>query len=534
MKELKINRKIFIILIFIFLVNVCDAQTIFQKSYINTVDIGYSIQSDNSGFVIAGTTSSSEGSGGKDVLLLKTDLNGEILWAKAIGGVNDEMAYSIKKTSDDGYIIVGSTASYVNVPSDNSNFYIIKTDAYGSVQWTRAIGSNNTEVAKDVIETWDNKFAVVGFTRSIGPGNEDVYFVGLDSNGNLLWSYGMGSSGSDLGNSLVQTSTNEFIIVGSTTGFGAEGEIPYLIKTSEEGELQNPTYTFDLNTNFETQKRYFTKIINGYFNDFAITGSVGLGSIGDAQHFILDIGQDISLNWMKKYILNSGEGVGTSIEKTADGGFIMGGTMGIDRPALIKTDEIGQLQATMVYSEIGSSYHGKGLDVKPTMDGGYTIVGFRYNSSDTSLYLIKVDSELSSGCEEQNNLINDVSTMNPEVNYETATFAAGSNYIAIDSGVIVDIVPLVNIICETVGIDNHPQVYNELKILQSNNSIDFRLDNNNDFIHAINIYDVVGLKLESIYQDQNRISTIKLSPGIYFYHVVTNNMVHYSGKFIVQ
>lgn len=534
MNNLIVYSKIHFILIFVFLVNICDAQTIFQKSYINSQNIGYSIQSDNSGFVIAGTTSDSEGQGGKDVLLFKTDLNGEILWAKAIGGANDDIAYSIKKTSDNGYIVVGSTASYVNFPSDPSNFYIIKTDFLGNVQWTRAIGSYNVEVAKDVIETYDNKFAVVGFTTSIGPGSEDVYFVGLDSNGNLIWSYGMGSSESDLGNSLVQTSNNEFIIVGSTTGFDAEGEIPFLIKTSEEGVLQNPTYTFDLNTNFEIQKRYFTKIIDGYYNDFVITGSVGLGSIGDAQHFILDIGQDITLNWMKKYGLNSGDGVGTSLEKTSDGGFIMGGTMGFDRPVLIKTDGIGQLQATMVYSETSSSYNGKGLDVKPTVDGGYAIVGFRYNSSDTSVYLVKVDDELSSGCEEQNNYGNYPSIMNPVFNYEFATFATGSNYIAIDSGVVVDIVPYVNTICETVGSSQYSQVKNEIKIHQSNNLVDFRLDDNNDFIEAITIYNLGSVKLKSLDQNNISISTFKLSHGIYFYKVVTNNHVHYSGKFIVQ
>lgn len=506
------------------------AQSIFQKNYLGANEsIGYSIQADSTGYILAGTTSSS-GQGGQDVLIIKTDLDGNIAWAKTIGGTGDEVAHCIKKTSDGGYIIVGSTSSYVYAPVDSSNFYIIKLNNSGSVQWTRAIGSIDVEVANDVVETYDHKFAIVGYTKSIGPGNEDIYFMELDTAGSLLWSYGIGGSGSDFGNSLVQTSTHDFFIVGSTTGFSAGGQIPFLIITNELGVLQNPSYTFELNTTVTTKKRYFTKIIEGYFNDYVITGSDGLGSIGDAQHFILDIGQNIAVNWMKKYFLNSGEGVGTSLEKTLSGGFIIGGTMGIDHPALIKTDGIGQLISTKFYPDIGSSYYGKGLDVKPTSDGGFALLGYRYNSTDTSVYLIKTNSNLSSGCDEHDGFINSVSNMNPTLNLQTATSATGSNYIAIDSGVVATAFPFMNVICFTVGINHDFPALEAFQIHQSDNSIEFQLNDPNDFIVNAKIFSSLGGEVKLM--NQPYISINSLARGIYFYQVITDRQKCYGGKFI--
>jgi hypothetical protein len=533
MKNMIIYSKRLFIILCVFIVSKSDAQSVFQISYAGVhQNMGYSIQTDNSGFVIAGTTSNA-GQGGKDVLLMKTDLDGNILWAKTIGGKGNDVATAIKKTTDGGYIIVGSTSSYVYAPVDSSNFYIIKTDYSGNVQWTRSVGSYNTEVATDVIETYDNKYAVVGYTRSVGPGNADVYFIELDSNGNLQWSFGMGSSENDFGNSVVQTSANEFIIVGSTTGFSAGGQIPYLITTSESGVVQS-SYTFDLNTTVTTKKRYFTKIIEGYYNDYLITGSDGLGSIGDAQHFVLDISQNTAINWMKKYYLNSGPGVGTSLEKTMDGGFIIGGTMGIDHPALIKIDAIGQLQATKYFPAVSSSYSGKGLDVKQLNSGGFVLAGYRYNASDTTVYLIKTDSTLSSGCDEGPGFSNTVDNMNPTANGQTTTSATGSNYIAVDSGIVATAYPFMDVLCIINGVDQNLLSEKTLEIQQSSNSIYFLLNDANDFIQEINIYSVLGDKIKSTEPYTKCIPTHNFTKGIYFYQVVTNNQKFFSGKFIIR
>src|SRR3989344_4013325 len=162
---MKTNTGTLILTLSLLFVNHVFSQSVFQKTYGGLTSIGYSLEVDSSNFVIAGTTSIS-GAGGQDVFVMKTDNDGNILWAKTIGGNKDDIAYSIKKASDGGFIIVGSTASYVSVVGDNSNVYIIKMDAIGNVEWTRSIGGNDKDEAKDVIQTYDNKYAIVGNTKS--------------------------------------------------------------------------------------------------------------------------------------------------------------------------------------------------------------------------------------------------------------------------------------------------------------------------------------------------------------------------------
>lgn len=522
----------------LFFANSVFSQSVFQKTYGGLTSIGYSLEVDSSNFVIAGTTSVS-GQGGQDVFVMKTDNDGNILWAKTIGGSKDDIAYSIKKTSDGGFIIVGSTASYVSVPTDNSNVYVIKMDASGSVEWTRSIGGNDEDIAKDVIQTFDNKYAIVGNTKSFGSGNEDVYLIELDSVGNLLWDYAIGSTGSDLGNDLIQYSPgDDIIIVGSTTGFGAGGEIPYLIKISELGVLID-SYTYDLATSVSIKKRYFTKIDRGWYPAYVITGSDGLGSIGDAQSFILELFSNLSISSMKKYYMNSGASIGASIQMTAGGSYIIGGTMGVDRPALIRVDYFGNLIASKFYPDLGISANGKGFDVKQINGNQFIFTGMRYTGSDTSVFLIKTDStDLSSGCQEQAGFFDGTSSaseiMNPIASSQTSISTSVTSFVAIDSGIVAGANPVVTTICTTAGIDDYVFDSNTLQLNQSQSAIDFILNDNTDRIKNIEIYSVLGTKLRVSFENNQTVSTSEFSNGVYFYRVLTSNKVSYTGKFIVQ
>lgn len=525
----------------LFFVNPVFSQSVFQKTYGGLTSIGYSIEVDSSNFVIAGTTSIS-GAGGQDVFVMKTDNDGNVLWAKTVGGDKDDIAYSMKKTSDGGFVVVGSTASYVSAPADNSNMYIIKMDASGNVEWTRSVGGNDLDEAKDVIKTYDNKYAIVGNTKSFGAGNEDVYLIELDSAGNLLWDYTIGGTGSDFGNGLIQFSAvGDIIVVGSTTGFSAGGEIPYLIKTSELGVLLN-SYTYDLATSVSTKKRYFTKIDRAWSPALScvITGSDGFGSIGDAQHFILNLSSTtLSINWMKKYYMNSGAGVGSSIRMIAGGNYIIGGTMGIDRPALIKVDFAGTVLETKFYPDLGTSANGKGFGVQQINNEQFIFTGMRYNSSDTTVFLIKTDSTyLSSGCQEQPGFFNGTSSvsaaMSPISIAQTSISTNVTSFVAIDSGVVSVANPVVTTICTTAGLEEYVYDSNSLQLDQSDNTVDFILKDNLDKIKGIEIYSVLGNKVKVAIENNQTISTNEISSGVYFYRIITNNKIPYTGKFIVK
>lgn len=141
---------------------------------------GYSmVQTPDGGFVIAGFTCS-YGAGGADFWLLKTDASGAILWNRTYGGSGDEIARTVIQTDDGGFILIGSTTSNGAGKHDT---LLVKTDASGALQWNRTYGGVGEDEAYSVIQTTDGGFAFTGFTNSTGVGNYDAWLVKTDTNG---------------------------------------------------------------------------------------------------------------------------------------------------------------------------------------------------------------------------------------------------------------------------------------------------------------------------------------------------------------
>jgi len=95
-------------------------------------------QTADGGYIVAGYTNGNY-TGGVDVYLIKTDSNGDTLWAKNYGGIYAEHGYSVQQTTDGGYIIAGYTMSFGAGVTD---IYLIKTDSIGAILWTKTFGGD--------------------------------------------------------------------------------------------------------------------------------------------------------------------------------------------------------------------------------------------------------------------------------------------------------------------------------------------------------------------------------------------------------
>jgi hypothetical protein len=203
-------------------------------------DSGNSLQqTGDGGFIIAGTTDSF-GAGDTDVYLVKTDANGTELWSKTFGGSGSDEGRSVQQTSDGGYIMIGTT-----LPSEPGfhDVLLIKTDANGNELWSKTLGGSQSDYGSQVRQTSDGGFIIAGGTDSFGGGETDVYLVKTDASGVELWSKTFGGSDYDSGASVQQTSDGGYIIAGYTNSFGAGGGDAYLIKTDASGdELWSKTF----------------------------------------------------------------------------------------------------------------------------------------------------------------------------------------------------------------------------------------------------------------------------------------------------
>lgn len=164
----------------------------------------------------------------------------------SFGTINYEEAQSVQFTSDQGYIMAGRTSTQVFGGEDAT---LVKTDANGSTIWSKVFGGSKFEIFNFVREvnflpSINPKFVAAGFTKSYGFGGDDVYLVGVDANGNQLFSNTFGGIASDKGH-CVQPITDPvdgpgYIIVGETKSFPSAfpGKNIYVIRTDGFGNLK--------------------------------------------------------------------------------------------------------------------------------------------------------------------------------------------------------------------------------------------------------------------------------------------------------
>ena len=191
------------------------------------------VTSDGS-YVISGTTSSYGATYG-DFLLLKTDSAGIVQWASAYGGLANDLGYDLEPTSDGGYIMVGCTFSFGAGMTDT---YLVKADANGVEQWSKYFGGTNWEAGYGVKQTADGGYIIAGYTASMGAGSYDGWLIKTDANGIEQWNQTYGGTGYDILEDIEVTDDGGFIITGQTYSSGAGSSDVWLVKTDGNGVEQ--------------------------------------------------------------------------------------------------------------------------------------------------------------------------------------------------------------------------------------------------------------------------------------------------------
>ncbi|MHC4281736.1 MAG: hypothetical protein ACYSWZ_01995 [Planctomycetota bacterium] len=231
-------------------------------------DFGESVcQTSDGGYITVGHTYSSD-SFDYDIYLVKSEPNGNIQWQNTFGGDDWDQAYSVQQTLDGGYIIAGFTYS---VGSGESDMYLLKVDSGGGKDWDKYFGGAYWDEGYSVRQTSDEGYIIVGLTFSSGAGEYDVYLIKTHSNGNKQYEQTFGGTGDDNAWSVCQTTDGGYMIAGYTESFGAGGRDVYLIKTDSATELDWQT-TFDRSNDdlgyFVQQTQDGGYIIAGYTSDY--------------------------------------------------------------------------------------------------------------------------------------------------------------------------------------------------------------------------------------------------------------------------
>ncbi len=155
--------------------------------------------------------------------LVKVNANGGLQWTKYYGFI----AKSLVETDDGGYVLTGYDYEF---DSDDYNMWLLKADANGNVEWNKTIGGTDWDYAQSVTKTSDEGYAVAGYSRSYGSGLYDFWLIKTDNSGNVQWNQTYGGGSVDQAFSIIETSDRGYLMIGKTDSFGAGSSDFWLVK----------------------------------------------------------------------------------------------------------------------------------------------------------------------------------------------------------------------------------------------------------------------------------------------------------------
>ncbi|MBK8341865.1 MAG: T9SS type A sorting domain-containing protein [Bacteroidetes bacterium] len=166
----------------------------------------------------------------------------EIQWQNTIGGNKEDVIYSCKKTLDDGFILGGTSSSTSSGDKSENNmglsattdYWIVKTDAAGNIEWENTIGGNKDDELRDIIPTADGGYLAAGFSysgiggdktesRISGPFYADYWVLKLNATGDILWQNTIGGGFDDELYCVIENEDGSFYLGGqSSSEIGAD------------------------------------------------------------------------------------------------------------------------------------------------------------------------------------------------------------------------------------------------------------------------------------------------------------------------
>jgi hypothetical protein len=329
---------------------------VWQKSFGGSNnDVAWAMdQTDDGGIVVAGYSRSNDGdiisnNGLTDYCIMKLDASGNLEWEKSIGGSDDDWAFAIRQTTDEGFIVAGhSKSNDIDVSGNHGewDYWVVKLNANGNLLWQKSLGGSDDDEAYSVVETSDGGFVFAGGSDSNdgdasgNHGDGDAWIVKLDVSGNLVWQKSLGGSGDDYAYSIQQISGDGFIVAGSSP--------------SNDGDVS--------------------------------------GNHGHSDYWIVKLDEGGNLLWQKSFGGSDYEEA-NSVQQTFDGGFIVAGysyssdgdvsiNHGLTDYWIVKLDPAGNLHWQ---KSLGGISYDKSSSIHQCTDGGFVIAGLSFsNDGDVS------------------------------------------------------------------------------------------------------------------------------------------------------
>jgi hypothetical protein len=358
-------------------------------------EIGYSLREIyNRQYILVGSTSS-YGAGVTDVYIILIDSMGQEVWNKVYGGpLADVGTCVLFNPVDSGFVFTGYSASYGNGGYD---VMAMRTNKRGEIIWQKYYGTAEWDFGNEAVITGDGNIIICG-TSFGGPyGKSDGYIVKVDINsGEKIWEKHFGRNESDEFLRVKLRSPGSIIIGGNSNSYGDFNSDFWLLELTNSGDS---IISKNIGTSGKKEKLY--DFIIDKDSNIVIAGSFDTSAVNSGKNVAYLYKISLGFNYVNSFKFGGGAGSNDhfrSICEPASGGYyfmsrsVLNGANGTDvQPYLVDNQFIFIGAKTH-----GDNYEDMGNQVIPTSDGGFALVGYRSESEtgQPSLYFLKLDFQL--------------------------------------------------------------------------------------------------------------------------------------------
>jgi len=205
--------RVFSIILFISFIAISLNSATWERSFGgDSTDVGFSVIQDSDGYYVVAGYTKSFGAGGRDIWVLKVDTLGDTVWTRTYGGAMDENVVEILETNDGGYFLAGITRSF---GAGDNDIYLMKINNNGDTIWTKTIGGDSSDVINGISDLEDGGYILAGYTKSFDSTYQQrAYLVKVDSIGDTIWTKEYNQPYLYAFNAVKETNDNGFILTG--------------------------------------------------------------------------------------------------------------------------------------------------------------------------------------------------------------------------------------------------------------------------------------------------------------------------------